>query len=872
MQHKGFALSSQRTAGLEQTSARHLPVPLTPLVGREHEVAEIGVLLQRPEVRLLTLTGTGGVGKTRVALAVASALLKEFADGVCLVLLAPVGDPTLVLPTIGQALGLQEARDRPLEEQLQAYLEYRHLLLLLDNFEQLLTASPYLVDLLQACPQLKLMVTTRAVLHVQGEQEYLVRPLALPDLERLDDLQALSQSASVTLFLQRVQAHLPGFSLTATNARTIAEICVRLDGLPLAIELAAARSKLLPPQALLERLSQRLALLTNPALDVPARQQTLRNTLAWSYGLLDKTEQTLFRRLAVFVGGCTLEAAGVVCNADQDLGVDVLEDVARLVDKSLLRQEAETDGEPRLLMLETIREYALECLAASGETESMRRQHATFFLQLSEEAEPKIRGAGQATWRKRLEVEQDNLRAALRWTLESQEVEMGLRLAGALLAFWRASSQDHEGRSWCEQVLAQPGTRARTAARAKALLAAGTTTMFQGDLPQAQRLLEESISIAREVGTAGKRNLAHALAALARVMRLQGNLTTAHELAGESVRLFQEVGEAWGTAIALDHLGTASLELGDPVSAYPLLEESAALFRVSGDKRLLASPLNVLGLMALRKEDYAGARAHFEEALAVARETGNEQYTAETLARLGTVAMHVGDYRQAAALFQQSLALIWTMGYREYIAEDLAGLATVASLLGQPERAARLFGTVEALHEVSGFSLTALRRAEYDRIVEGIRAHLVEATFVAAWKEGRTMPLEQAIAYALATKDALPTVASPPEANAQEASSDLPSGTISSPPSPALSPRRAIKQKFGGLTSREREVARLVAQGKSNRAIADELVVGVSTVEAHITHILTKLGFSSRAQIAAWAVDRGLIQVPKDVEGIKRKD
>jgi DNA-binding CsgD family transcriptional regulator/tetratricopeptide (TPR) repeat protein len=653
--------------------------------------------------------------------------------------------------------------------------------------------------------------------------------------------------------------------MTGENAIAIAAICQQVDGLPLAIELAAGRTKLFSPQALLPRLRNRLKLLVGGAQDLPLRQQTLRGTIAWSYDLLEDAEQKLFRRLAVFVGGCTLDAVDAVCKSGQDPEVDMLDSVARMVDKSLLRQETQADGESRLLMLETIREYALERLEASDEAEDVRWRHATFFLQLAEEAEPKIRSAEQATWRRRLEVEQDNLRAALSYTLESQEAEMGLQLAGALLAFWRVSSQDHEGVSWCEQILAQPGAKARTAARAKALLAAGIMTMFQGDLLQAHRLLEESIAIGREVGAAGKRNLAHALAALARVARLQGNLGAARELAGESVRLFQEVGEAWGTALALNYFGTVTLELGDPVAACPLLEESAELFRVAGDKRLLASPLNALGLVALRQGDAASARAHFEEALAAARETNNEQYIAEALTHLGTVALRMGNSRQAAALYQQSLALIWTRGYMEYIAEDLAGLAAVASLLGQQEQAAVLLGAVEALREASNIRLSPLRRAEYESTVESIRARLDEATFAAAWKEGRVMPLEQAIAQALETKDELLAETMQQQKNEEEAASDLPSDALS-PLSPPLSPHRALKQHYGGLTAREREVAQLVAQGKSNRAIADELVVGVSTVEAHITHILSKLGFSSRAQIAAWAVDKGLTQAPQDVE------
>ena len=359
--------------------------------------------------------------------------------------------------------------------------------------------------------------------------------------------------------------------------------------------------------------------------------------------------------------------------------------------------------------------------------------------------------------------------------------------------------------------------------------------------------------------------------ALGHVALSQGNPSDTRELVGEGMQVFQEIGEAWGVAMAMHHLGRATLELGDPVAARPLLEESAKLFRVAGDRQLLPLPLNSLGMVALRQGDSAGARTHFEEALAVAREAGAEQYTADALAHLGTVALRASDYQQAAALYQQSLALNRAQGYRAGIAEGLAGLAEVASLLGQPERAARLFGAVEALREASCISLPPLRRAEYDRTVEGVRAHLDEETFAAAWAQGRAMPLEQVIAYASETKDELPTGTAEPQANGEDASSDLPPGVLSSPPSPPLSPRRALKQHFGGLTSREREVARLVAQGKSNRAIADELVVGVSTVEAHISHIFTKLGFSSRAQIAAWAVDKGLAQAPQDVEGTRQE-
>ncbi len=444
MQDNIIKLPTREPAEPELRSKHNLPAQLTPLIGREQEVAAACTLLRRPDVRLVTLTGTGGVGKTRLALQVATALLDEFADGVSFISLAPISDPDLVVPTIAQSFDVKESRARSLLDLLKVYLRDKHLLLVLDNFEQLLPAASQLTDLLTSCPHLSILVTSRATLRVQGEHEFPVPPLSLPDLTHLPDLATLSQYEAVALFIARAQAVKPDFQVSDATAPTVAEICAHLDGLPLAIELAAARIKLLPAQALLARLGQPLAVLTGGVRDAPARQQTMRTTIAWSYNLLDADEQRLFRRLSIFVGGCTLEAIEALCAAldTQTPAVAMLDAVASLIDKSLLQQSEQEAVEPRLVMLETTREYGLEQLVARGEEEATRRAYAACYLQQADDAYAKLRVDSQRAalleWLKR---EYENLRAALNWWLARAEGEMALRLAQALGRSWA-------GRAW----------------------------------------------------------------------------------------------------------------------------------------------------------------------------------------------------------------------------------------------------------------------------------------------------------------------------------------------------------------------------------------------------------------------------------------
>jgi predicted ATPase/DNA-binding CsgD family transcriptional regulator/DNA-binding XRE family transcriptional regulator len=810
----GASSHQSAVSGPVPQKPHNLPVQLTSFVGREQEVADVHRLLGT--TRLLTLTGAGGIGKTRLALEVAARLIVEYPDdGVWLVELGPIGDSALVLQSVAAVLGVPEEVGQTLVESLTVALSRRGFLLILDNCEHLLRACADLADIvLRASPQTRIIATSREPLRIGGETVWRVPSLSLPELGRGRAPAELEASEAVRLFLQRAQAAQPSFALTDQYAPAIAELCSRLDGIPLAIELAAACADFLSPEQMLARLEDRFALLTRGSRTAPARQQSLADAIEWSCSLLTAPERRLFARLSVFSGSFTLEAAEAVC-AGEGIGLDqVLDLLGRLVSKSLVIAEPGPGWSMGYRLLETLRDFGRKLLRTSGEAVTFKRRQAAFYVQLATRS---LDEGAPASWAERLTRQHDNLDAALRWLIENGEVE-GAQLVGAALSnVWRQRGHVGEGRVIMSRLLALPGATEATRARASLLVAAGGLAYYQGDLAAARDLLNQCLSVLQPLGD--RRELPLARTYLADVDMACGDHAAAHTNLEAGLLACRRLGDGVMEAILLVRLGQLAYEEGNDEAAQAFVYEALPTLRAHGGKRMLAFSLKVLADGATRRGEHGEARRLLEESLATWNEIRGWQGAARVHLDLGRLATEEGNNDLAANHFAEGLTKCRDIGDRWGLALGLEGFATLAIRAGRPEHAVQLAGAAAALREAAHVALSPRQAAWLQDDLASARRAVPGRKYVAAWEAGHAMPVERAFRLALGVRQT---------------------------------------EARGRLTRRESEVAALIAQGLTNRQIAEALVLATKTVDAHTDGIRNKLGLHSRAQIAAWAVEQRL--------------
>ena len=791
-----------------------LPVPLTSFIGREEVIARIATVVRHPETRLLTLTGAGGVGKSRIAIKVASDLQREFADGAGFFPLGTVREPALVLPAIARALGIAEGDRQSLIERLGAHLSDRQCLLVLDNFEQVAAAGPAIVNLLQAAPGVTMLVTSRAPLRVSGEMQFPIPPMTLPasDAEVLD-------AEAVRLFMTRATAVRPDVASTEAITPAIAEICRRLDGLPLAIELAAARSNLLAPPVMRTRLNHRLPLLTSGPRDQPARLQTMHNAIAWSYDLLTEHEQALFRRLSTLVGSFPLAAAVAIGDAPEST---ILAGLGTLIDQSLVQPAPRAGDEPRYTMLETIREFGHDELVAAGEETDARERHAHYFVELAERTEQDVDGPAAPEALALLDLDRPNLQAALDWLIDHEETEDALRLSAALWRFWRIRGYLSEGRDGLAGALALPGSVA-SPVRADALWKLGYMLFFLGEYDAARDRIEQSVALFAKAGDqAGEATALDSLGTVWLALHELQRARTSHERA---LAIRQEMGNRFESGVTLANLGRIALHLGEPDAARAMLEEALAIARESGSRREFGHRCLNLSQVEIAERKLPAARELVKQALVIFEEIGDQVAIADSLEMLGQVTSELGDARRGTGLLVSSLRLRWKLGLQRNLTECIERLASAALPL-DPALATRLMASAATSRDEAGMTRAGWDAISWDEVIAAARAALGDDAFDEAWRDGSQWTLRTASREAEA----------------------------------AFADRGTREYDLNAvLTPRELEILRLVGAGHSNSSIAETLFISSATVKRHVTNMLAKLSLPNRAAAVKAAIDAGLL-------------